>query len=183
MVDVTWDAEENGSPIFGYIITFLQSDGATYETELTSCDGSNPSIVTDKSCSVPIASLRASSFQLLWGSSIYAKVVAINLYGESVASEPGNGAIILTFPDVPLNTAENYSLREAYQLAITWEEGAANGGTPVIDYRVKYQTGDTLIVVENIEALTLIASSLTNAVNYVFTVEARNSFGYSDPSD
>jgi hypothetical protein len=48
---------------------------------------------------------------------------------------------------------------------------------------VKYQTGDTLIVVENIEVLTLTASSLTNAVNYVFTVEARNSFGYSSPSD
>lgn len=62
LVDVTWDAVENGSPITGYIITFLQSDGVNYETELTSCDGSNPTIVTDKSCSVPIATLRASSF-------------------------------------------------------------------------------------------------------------------------
>jgi hypothetical protein len=98
-------------------------------------------------------------------------------------SEAGNGAIILTFPDTPVNTAENYSLREAYQLAIIWEEGASNGGTPVIDYRVKYQTGDTLTVFENIDALTWTASSLTNSVNYVFTVEARNSFGYSVASD
>jgi len=67
-------------------------------------------------------------------------------------------------------------------LAITWLEGAANGGTPVIDYRVKYQTGETLIIVENIKELTFTALSLVNAVNYVFTVEARNSFGYSAPS-
>lgn len=73
-----------------------------------------------------------------WGSSIYAKVIAINYYGASVESDAGNGAIILTYPDAPVNVAEDYSKRQAYVLAITWLEGAANGGTPVIDYRVKY---------------------------------------------
>jgi len=46
---------------------------------------------------------------LPWGSSIYAKVIAINYYGASVESDAGNGAIILTYPDAPVSVAEDYS--------------------------------------------------------------------------
>ena len=29
----------------------------------------------------------------------------------------------------------------AYSLAFTWSDGASNGGTPIIDYRVNYDAG------------------------------------------
>ena len=78
---------DNGSPIFGYIITIRKSDNSTFETETTSCDGSNPTIVLQTICSVPISTLKAAAFTLPWGAEIWAKVVAINLYGESEVSE------------------------------------------------------------------------------------------------
>lgn len=110
VVDIDWSAPyENGSAITGYIITIRKDDGSTFETEITSCDGANPTIVTQTSCSVPISTLRAAAFNLPWGSEIWAKIVAINLYGESVVSEAGNGAIILTFPDSPVNLQEDYT--------------------------------------------------------------------------
>ena len=47
----------------------------------------------------------AQPFSWPWGSSIYAQLSAINVYGTSTTSAVGNGALILTFPDAPLNIA------------------------------------------------------------------------------
>jgi len=56
-------------------------------------------------------------------------------------SEIGNGAVILTNPDAPINLAEVYSERTATSLGLTWEEGALNGGSSVKDYTINYQIG------------------------------------------
>lgn len=109
-VDITWSAPDNrGSEITSYITRIRTSDGVTFMEDLTNCDGSDSSIVASASCSVPISTLRASSFMLPWGSSIYAVVTAINLYGPSAESASGNGATILTNPDTPLDL-EEYTL-------------------------------------------------------------------------
>ncbi len=71
-----------------------------------------------------------------WGSSIYAKVTAFNLYGSSLESESGNGAIILTNPDAPVNLVEDYSQRTATSLGFTWAQGVKNGGSDVLDFTV-----------------------------------------------
>ncbi len=69
---------------------------ATYSADLTNCDMST-SIAT--TCTIPVTALRASPFSLAWGSSVYAKVVAKNLYGSSLESSAGNDAVITTTPD------------------------------------------------------------------------------------
>jgi len=46
---------------------------------------------------------------LRWGDSIYAKVIAYNKYGDSQSSDAGNGAIIITYPDPPINLFEEIS--------------------------------------------------------------------------
>jgi hypothetical protein len=89
-------------------------------------------------CSIPVQSLVAQPFNLPWGAQIYAKIIAINVYGVSQASPIGDGATIITYPDAPLTFVEDYSLRTATSLSLTWLEGAANGGSPVIDYQVTY---------------------------------------------
>ena len=48
-------------------------------------------------------------FDLFWGDSIYADVYASNVYGDGLSSQ-GNGAIILTNPDEPLNLQKNTPL-------------------------------------------------------------------------
>lgn len=88
------------------------------------------------SCLVPINILRDSTFEHPWGASIYAKVVAYNIYGYSAESAVGNGAIILTAPDSPLNLAEVISMRAATSITFNWIAGPTNGGAPVIDYAI-----------------------------------------------
>jgi len=55
--------------------------------------------------------LRTDPYNLPWGSEIYAKVTAINIYGESLSSSEGNGAVILTYPDPPINLVEDWTLK------------------------------------------------------------------------
>lgn len=59
---------------------------------------------------------------------MHAKVIAYNLYGYSANSPVGNGAIILTAPDAPINLLEIVASRSATSISISWEFGAANGG-------------------------------------------------------
>lgn len=87
---------------------------------------------------MPIQLLVESTWQLPWGSSVTAKVKTYNTYGYSEESPAGNGAIILTYPDAPVNLAEQVASRTASSISFTWEEGASNGGAPVLDYRVAF---------------------------------------------
>lgn len=138
-VIIDWEAPSaQGSPITAYTISIRQSDGLTYDTELTSCDGTDPVIVSGTTCSVPIPALQAAPFSLPWGSSIYAKIIATNIYGSSANSDEGNGAIILTIPDTPINFANNAVLTSASQISLTWEDGPSDGGTSIISYRISF---------------------------------------------
>lgn len=56
-------------------------------------------------CAIPISNLRAVPFSLSWGVSVYAKIIAGNIVGNSLESNVGNGAVILTVPDAPINVA------------------------------------------------------------------------------
>ena len=58
-------------------------------------------------CILPVETLRAAPFNLDWGDSVFAKVVAINSYGNSLESSEGNGAKIITAPSTPENFAND----------------------------------------------------------------------------
>jgi hypothetical protein len=92
--------------------------------------------MTALSCTVPSISLHEAPFSLPWSSSVYAKVIATNLYGDSAYSVAGNGGVIYAVPDVPVNLSENLEERSGSTLGLTWEDGSDAGGTPVIDYKV-----------------------------------------------
>jgi hypothetical protein len=103
-VVVAWDLPDiRGSPIIAYTITVKESDDLTFTTSLVTCDGTLTTIVDTRTCSIPITTLRASPFSLAWGSSIHAIISATNVYGTSVDSIEGNGAVILTVPVAPIN--------------------------------------------------------------------------------
>jgi hypothetical protein len=120
-------------------------------------------------------------YQLPWGSSIYAKVVSYNFYGYSQESSIGNGAVILTYPDAPINVAETVSERSASTISLTWTNGAANGGAPVLDYRITYDqsAGDYIVLASGLNNPLFTATGLTSGNVYKFKVESRNKFGYS----
>ena len=132
-------------------------------------------------CSVPISTLKAAPFSLPWGAPIYVKVTATNVIGSSATSPVGNGAIILTNPDSPLRLVNNPQTTNAYRILVSWEEGLANGGTPVIDYRLLYDQGTNnyITLASGITNLYYLATTLTMGTTYKFKVESRNSYGYS----
>jgi hypothetical protein len=83
--------------------------------------------------------LRTNPYSLEWGSSIFVKVIATNLYGDSQESDEGNGAIITTTPDQPTNLVEDYSQRTKSTLGLTWTAPSFTGGAIIDDYRVNYK--------------------------------------------
>ena len=104
-VTITWVAPNNGgSTITAYIVAIRQSDGTTFTTESVYCNGVNTS------CTVPISVLQASPYNLPWGASIFATVLAKNIVGSSNASISGNGAIITTNPNPPTSLSNNAAL-------------------------------------------------------------------------
>jgi hypothetical protein len=88
--------------------------------------------------------------------------------------------------DAPVNLGDNTATTTAYQIALTWDDGSYNGGTPVIDYRVWYSvSGENNFVIFSDTVLTSdsIITSLTVGTTYDFYIEARNLVGYSPVSD
>lgn len=88
--------------------------------ELINCDGSLSALVSATSCTIPVSILTNAPFNLTWGSSVYAKVIATNMYGDSPVSAIGNGAVIITYPSAPLNLTEIITVRTATTLGLQW---------------------------------------------------------------
>jgi hypothetical protein len=93
-------------------------------------------VISNESCLVNISTLLASPYNVDGGDSIYAKVSAVNFYGETAQSTEGNGAYYTRVPDAPLSLAENISVRTSTTDGLTWTDGLNSGGVPIIGYRI-----------------------------------------------
>lgn len=86
----------------------------------------------------------------------------------------GNGAQILTVPDAPISLQNVAQLTDQDTVGLTWSDASQTGGTPVIDYRVSYDSGEGLGVFVTLESniinLPYSASSLAVGTSYVFKV-------------
>lgn len=74
------------------------------------------------------------------------KIEARNLKGYSAFS---NQVSILCsrIPDAPTNLAYTAQTSNDVQIALTWANGASNGGSSIIDYRVSYDQGSNVWLV------------------------------------
>jgi large repetitive protein len=80
--EISWTAPaDNGEAITAYEVLVLESDGTTFTEESTSCDGSDSAVVAALSCTIPLATLRASPYSLTLGELVRVKVRAINGQG------------------------------------------------------------------------------------------------------
>jgi len=135
-INVSWIApNSNGSPITAYIITFRDSAG-NYHLILDVCDGSSQQVISTLRCVIPLTKMYGSPFNLILGDNVYAKIVAINSYGNSLPSAPGDGAAVVLPPDAPIGLANNPALTNANQVGITWQTGFSDGGVPILGYLV-----------------------------------------------
>jgi hypothetical protein len=90
----------------------------------------------------------------------------------------------LRVPDIPINLSEDISQRTSTTDGLTWDDGANNGGVAIIDYRIniKEQGGSYSELASGITSKSYTATGLVLGTTYEFTVEARNTLGYSAPS-
>ena len=115
-----------------------ENDGVTYSANDEACDGSDSAVMAAKRCTVPFTKFREDPFNLAWGSSIYARVYASNIMGDSLFSPAGNGAMITTVPSAPTNIEFDPALSNAVQIKVTWQTPLENGGVEILDYRIWY---------------------------------------------
>lgn len=129
--------------------------------------------------------LRNAPYSLSWGDSVYASIVAINAYGESVKSNDGNGAVIITYPDPPIDLTVDESSRTRTSIGFYWSPPEFTGGAPITDYRITYDGGIGIFttIVSSITATYYEATGLTTGRTYVFKLETQNAFGYSGFSE
>jgi hypothetical protein len=184
--EICWtEPYDRGSPIFAYKI-YIKTVTNTYEQQLDHCDGSDPAIVVASCCTIPLTVFKAAPYNLFNGDHIYAKVTAINLYGESVASQVGDGASLLVVPDAPVNLKNNAAVTDSTKIGITWSNGSSTGGAPILDYEVVYEKeGDADWISLSTTVTTTSYQTTVELVggeNYLFKVRTRNSVGYSQYS-
>lgn len=106
----------------------------TYIIESTHCDGSSNDVLNTASCTIPAQTLNDAPYSLAWGTEVFAKVFASNIYGDTAHSAEGGGGTIVRIPDKPESFAEVVSDRTPTTLGMSWIDGSENGGLSVIDY-------------------------------------------------
>lgn len=105
--------------------------------EDSDCDGSLQTVIDNTTCDINIATLLASPYNIDGGDSIWAKLVATNVYGDSEQSFEGNGAYYTRIPDSPINLQEDRTDKTSSTLKVTWTDGPNDGGLSLLDYKVK----------------------------------------------
>jgi hypothetical protein len=109
------------------------------------------------------------------------KVAARNSVGYSEQSEAVS-IRAARIPDVPVDLMDEPSVTNAYQIGVSWSEGAYNGGSVVLDYELLYKEEtsiDWLVWDATNTARSSIITGLSPSLNYNFKVRARNIVGYS----
>ena len=104
----------------------IQKSDLTFTT-YTGCAG------TATSCTIAISILKDAPYNLLVGSSVYAKIIATNTIGSSAASLAGNGAAIPAA--VPSTPAAPTTTVSGSNVLITWAV-PADGGSAITEYSV-----------------------------------------------
>ena len=92
IIDWSAPADLGGLSIDGYKVVIKTSTNSFAE-DLTNCDAeTDTGIISATRCSIPVATLRASPFDLSDTDPVVAKVTAFNALGDSDESAEGNGA-------------------------------------------------------------------------------------------
>lgn len=107
------------------------------------CPAADYELLSNTQCSVPVATLRASPFDLQHSDAVVARVIAVNVIGESEISDDGSGASIFVpvVPDAPKSLSHNPSGTSMTTASFSWSNGASNGGKPVLDYLIEFNFG------------------------------------------
>ena len=130
-VVVNWELPsfQGGSEVTGYRV-LIETFTGDFVPEPENCDMSKSKART---CTIAVIKLTQGPFNLVVGQSIRAKVVAINIVGDSEPSLVGAGAILVTKPEAPFDLKIDASQTSASQIVVRWSE-PNDGGKPISGY-------------------------------------------------
>jgi hypothetical protein len=86
-VRITWELPAGTvAPVSAYRVFIQQADG-NFAEETASCDGSDATIVAARQCDVPLPTLRAAPFSLVYDTLVQVRVQALNANGWGKLSQ------------------------------------------------------------------------------------------------
>lgn len=160
-----------GSPVTGYRIFLRKADLSSFVLDFSYCDGSQTDIFEARQCLIPSSSFISTLYGYQWGQQVHSKIIAYNIYGDSVESDLSNPTTLMTNPNEPVSFIENTNLRSFFDIAFTWVDGASNMGSVIIDYELSFALGieaDAIFSVfqENIVGRAVTATGLISGQMY-----------------
>jgi hypothetical protein len=90
--------------------------------------------------------LISAPFNLAQGDTVYAKLIAVNEWGDSVDSITGSGSVIWSVPDQPTSLVNNNGVTGSTNIGLEWSDPVNTGGTDIIDSEIYYHDGDSVWV-------------------------------------
>ncbi len=151
-VTVSWTApvSDGGSAVTGYVVTGAPGGSCEVAAPLTSCVVSG----------------------LTNGTGHTFTVVASNVAGSGVGSEPSGSVTPRTVPGAPTGVS---GVAGDGQVIVSWTAPASTGGSPVTGYVVTGSPAGSCTAVA--PATSCVVSGLTNGTGHTFTVVASNVAG------
>jgi hypothetical protein len=108
-----------------------------------------------------------------------------NAFGFSTAFSNTVEILTAILPDAPINVANNALVTRAGKIGLSWQQGAYDGGSPIIDYRIsmKKSPAEYSVLASNVIPTSYSAENLVADGVYTFKIEARNLLGFSGFSE
>ena len=153
---------------------YLQAANLSWHEDSTNCSGSNGTIISNRKCTIPGATLRAAPFSLAESASVNAKIVAINAIGDSPESDSGNGGTVPiadTVSGAPQSFTQTSLSADKTQATFTWSAPASDGGDAISSYRIEWDQGTNTFVEASASATSpYTKTGLTPGTTYKFKV-------------
>ena len=175
-----------------YSVEFKQSNGI-YQIESSNCLGTDPTVISTLTCTVPITVLTSSPYSLTIGSPVYAKIIATNQIGSSIDGlESSGSAVIQGLPNAPLAgpTRGSETTTSQIQIEISTLSGSDAGYATISSYGVEWDKGEnsgTYYEIagetsDNLQTSFILTSPITMSQSYIFRYRAKNVFGFGSYS-
>jgi len=190
-IKIAWVAPTSGGdPITKYSILIYKPSTSTYVTELTNCDGSDPFIISNLYCTVPMTYL-VSNFGYAINDLVRVQTRAENSIGAGGYSSPNTaGATIETAPTTMGDPVQGAGT-DASQIVVTWTALTADadtGASSITSYNLDWDIGGGWVEVsgfssDDLSTSKTITSGFTPGQSVKFRLRAKNTHGWGPYSN